>query len=453
MSKTPGEEFVKSVASELTTFLRNGEINPGVAENNLDFKGVDKIQDLETILRIHFVLSEDVVSFLKKLPQRVRRIRTESEREEIRRRGEIRGRINWGRTVVEQKSMSDDSIFVSHNSTKNYNVAENLVLKKLLSEIYYVLDDLLEKPIEKEYDWLSGLRGEKDLVNELKGIYERNVHIDRIKDPELYNVTDRHLSVAENSRKDLYKEASELLIKYREFMGGEYDYEELEELLKETLIVPGDTPTLFELYSLFKLIRKLENELEGNFTFKKIDEGSKEVAILENEEGDEKVLVYHDSTGSRSMSFFEGIDKLKGTRSDIPYLERYRKSVIEYANVAKYLVEKDKKSVYSGRPDILVEYRKDGELKKLIIGEVKYGDREYKFLEGLRELMEYVHFARERDQYLLKEGEESILEAVLIVDKTNYLEEDKLDECKVMKEKTPCKLEIFNTEDLKKYGE
>lgn len=56
MSKTSPEELVKSVSSEMTSFLKNGEINPDFIENNLEYKGIDRIQDLESILRVHFVL-------------------------------------------------------------------------------------------------------------------------------------------------------------------------------------------------------------------------------------------------------------------------------------------------------------------------------------------------------------------------------------------------------------
>ncbi|KXA89624.1 hypothetical protein AKJ61_02495 [candidate division MSBL1 archaeon SCGC-AAA259B11] len=91
VSKTQPKELVKPVASEMTSFLKNGTINPDFVEKNLEFKGIDRIQDLESILRIHFVLSEEVVEFLEKLPERVRRIKTESQKQEIRRKGEIRG--------------------------------------------------------------------------------------------------------------------------------------------------------------------------------------------------------------------------------------------------------------------------------------------------------------------------------------------------------------------------
>lgn len=434
MSKTAQEDLVEDVASEMASFLKNGEINPDFVESNLEFKGIDRIQDLESILKIHFVLSDEVVDFLKELPGRVRRIKTESEKEEIHRKGEVRGRVNWSRTLVEQKRSNDRSIFYSENPSKNYNVSENLVLKNLLSIIYVVLETDLEKPLEKDYNWLKRLGEEKELINYLKNIYRRNVHIDRIKDPEGYVLSERDISVAENSRKELYKEAASLLTKYNRLMNGDMEDEEIEELLNETLIMPGEAYTMFELYSVFKLLRKLEQDFE----IRKIEEGSKEIAIFEKK--DTRISVYHDSTGK--MSFFESLDELRDKESDIEFLERYRKASIEHADLIKKLLGKDEKTLYGGRPDILIEYYEDDKLVKLVIGEVKYTESEQTFSTGLKELIEYLYFAREKERYVLGEREVD-LEGILCVDKKDFLNQDRSAEL-------PFKIEIYDTENLRK---
>jgi len=447
MSKTSPEELVKSVSSEMASFLKNGEINPDFIENNLEYKGIDRIQDLESILRVHFVLSDEVVDFLKKLPERVRRIKTESKKQSIRRKGDIRGRINWSRTVVEQSSQKDRSIFVCQNPSKNYNVSENLVLKKLLSVIYVVLESDLEKPLEKDYAWLKGLRKEEDKVAYLKNIYRKNVHVNRIKSPEEYEVTDRDLSIAQNSRKELYKEAAELFIRYRKLMNGEYTEEELEELLNETLILPGEAYTLFELYSIFKYLLILEED----YDIQKIEGGSSKIAVFQGDS--EKVFVYHDSTGSKILNFFEDIEQLKGEKSELEFLERYRKARIEHHDLIKKLLDKEKGSFYSGRPDLLVEYYVDGNLKKLVIGEVKYSRSEQTFSKGLRELIEYLYFARKKNEYLLDIDEgRSEMKGVFFIDKKEFLGDDKLSEGNLV-DCGPFELEIYDTDDLEKIGE
>jgi len=112
MSRTPKGKLIGPVATQLANFLRNGTINPGFLEEQLKFKGVERLQDLETILKIHFVLSDQVVEFIEQLPRRVRRIKTESKKEVIKRRGEVRGKINWDKTLRQQTSSQDDSLFV-----------------------------------------------------------------------------------------------------------------------------------------------------------------------------------------------------------------------------------------------------------------------------------------------------------------------------------------------------
>jgi len=442
MTRTSDEKLLERIVPDLLTYLKQGHINEGFIEEKLKYDGIKTVQDLETIFKIHFVLKDKVVKFLKDLPERVRRIKTECVKRTITRKGEVRGKIDWKRTTTKQ--ITDKTIFVCQNPSKNYDVPENLVLKKLLSVIYKVLDNELTEPLEEDYEWLGDLKGEKDLVNSLKNIYKRNVHVNRIKDPKEYNVSERDISRAENSRKQLYREAAELLIKYRKLMRGDYVEEDIDELLKETLIIPDKTSTLFELYSIFQLIKKSKED----FQLKKIDKGHKEIAIFEKDE--HEIFVYHDSTGSKKMSFFESLEGLREGNSDIEFLERYRKATVEHADLIKNLLDRNDPSFYSGRPDILIEYYEDTDLTKLMIGEVKYSTSEQTFSQGLKELVQYLYFAQEKGKYLLdvEEGE-SDLEGLLVVDKKEYLEEDKLEENKIMDDSLPFKIEIYDTEDLK----
>ena len=451
MSRTPKEKLVKPVATELSTYLKDGTINPEFIEEQIQFKGIDKIQDLETIFKIHFVLSDEVVNFIKQLPRRVRRIKTERQKEVVQRRGEVRGKIDWSKTTREQASTQDSSIFVCQNPSKNYDVPENLVLKKLLSIIYSVLENELKEPIEENYEWLKGLRNEGELITRLKNIYTKNVHVNRIKSPEEYKVTDRDIFKAQNSRKDLYKEAAQLFCKYRRLLRGDYTEEELENLLNKTLILPGDTPTLFELYSVFGVLKKIESEEGKKFELKKMNKDSDEIAVFENEEENLEVLVYHDSTGGEA--FFERLEELRENKSEIEFLERFRRANIEHADITKNLLDEESKSLYGGRPDILVEYRKNGELEELLIGEVKYSGGKQTFKKGLKELIEYLYFVREegdrKEYYLDKENQKpnlKELKGILIVDSKDFVE-NKLEE---IDHQPPFDLEIYDAKEIQK---
>lgn len=262
--------------------------------------------------------------------------------------------------------------------------------------------------------------------------------MNRIKDPEEYQVSERDLSISENSRKMLYKEAAKLLIKYNKLMEGEYEEEELKRLLNETLIIPGDAPTLFELYAVFKILRSLEDD----FTLLKYEEGSSEIALFEKDET--RVLVYHDSTGG--MTFYEKLLDLRKKKANIEYLERFRKSTLKYNDLIKKLLDVDRSSVYGGRPDILIEHYEKDELKKLVIGEVKYSDTESTFKKGLKELVDYLYFAREGEKYSLGNID---IEGILIVDKKEFVSDDKLIDNRLM-EVDGFDLMVYDTKNLQK---
>ena len=447
MSKTSNKELAESIATQMANYFKEGEINSeNIIKNNLDFKGIESFQDLEIILKIHFVLSEEVVSFLEKLPERVRRIKTESEHNEKIRRGQVRGRIDWKKTLNQQNRNKDSSIFVCKNPSKNYDVPENLVLKKLLSIIYHVLDKELKKPIEKDYKWLCNLKGQENLINHLKNIYQKNVHINRIMKPEKYQITNRNISICESSRKELYQETAKLMNRYNKLMEGKYTKDEyrdlIEELLNQTLILPGETHKLFELYALFGILKKRKIELGQKFELKKIELGSEEIAFFKEKNGNREIKVYHDSTGSKRINLFINLKDIEGKNPQNEVLKKYKEAVTTYSKLNEELLENKNSSFYSGRPDILIEEYKNKKLEKVVIGEVKYTDNKSTFRKGLKELVEYLYFSRENNKYLLDEKK---MEGILIVDKKDYLGNDKINKDKGY----PFKLKIYDTEDLK----
>lgn len=442
MARTSEGDMISQVAHDLLVYLKNREINERFAERNINYDGLDSIQDLETIFKIHFVLTKKVVNFLEKLPKRVRRIKTECEKTTITRKGEVRGKIDWKRTTTKQ--LTDKTIFVCQNPSKNYDVPENLVLKKLLSVIYEVLENELTTAIEEDYDWLGNLQGEEDLINSLKNIYERNVHVNRIKDPKEYQVSERDISKAQNSRKQLYRRAAKLFIQYRDFMRGDYDEEDLKELLKETLITPEKKPKLFELYSIFKLLKKWKEDYKLN----KIDKDYDEIAIFEEE--DVKKKVYHTETGE--VELYESIDELEDKDFDEGEqnsLKRMGKSFIEYAKVKKNLLDEETRSLYEGIPDIVVVSSEGNDIEELIIGEVKYSEKKGTFSTGLEELITYIYMVKDDDGYCL--GNKDI-KGILIVDcKKEFLDDKKLNEENVVIDGPEAfDIEIYDSEDLEK---
>ncbi len=410
MAKTPASDLVEATQEELAAFLATGGINERQLSEKLDFSGID-IDDFRRIKQVHFVLSEPVVEFVQELPRRIRKVKKESHRSSEIARGEIRGKIDWGGTTKLRHSQSygDTSLFVCETPHFEYDIPENLVLKKLLSIIYRTVERDLK---EVEYEWRTD-RWDDRLVTDIDRIFERNVHVNRIRDTDEIKLRERDLDAARKSRNELYYESYELLLKYRKLMANEFESEEIGELLQQTLVEPKEVTTLFELFCVFKLVRAFSEEYEG-LQIQPIRKTSDAIARLASE--DRAVNVYHNASGD--LEWYESIDDVERPLSD--YLQRYERVLDQYADAADEMIGKDiQRSLFSGRPDVVVEvYEKtpagEESLLRVILGEVKYTDKESTFSEGLKQLLEYLQYAKKDGNYL--QDTLSELEGFLMVD-------------------------------------
>jgi hypothetical protein len=383
MSKTSEQVLVEEVQEELTAFLSSGKINEKELSRALSFEDLD-IKDFDRLKEIHFVLSTPVTDFVKDLPEWIRRIKTESYREKKTSRGEVRGRIDWGETFKTRYSQNhkDKSVFVTQNPDIEYNIPENLVLKKVLGIIYRVVTKEVE---EIQHDWRTEFWDEEEITS-IREIFQRNVNIDRIQDMEDEELTSKQLEAARNSRREVYREAYKLYRNYEKIMENKFSDEEVQKLLENTLIVPNRMPKLFELFSTFKVIRDIEQSQE--LELKAMEGDDSKIAVMENDE--KKVFVFHDSTGN--LEFNQEIPE----NPEDDFTKKSKEIADEHEDsLKKFIGRESQKGLYSGRPDILIEEynASDGnELEKVTIGEVKYTDRESTFSQGLRELLEYMKF-------------------------------------------------------------
>ncbi|TKX49968.1 hypothetical protein EXE49_09250 [Halorubrum sp. ASP121] len=414
MAKTPAFDLVEAAQEELAAFLATGGINERKLSKKLDFSGLD-IDDFSRIKQVHFVLSKPAVEFVQELPRRIRKVKKESHRSSEISRGEIRGKIDWGATTKLRHSQSygDTSLFVCEAPYFEYDIPENLVLKKLLSIIYRTVERDLK---EVEYEWRTD-RWDDELVTDIERTFERNVHVNRIRDPEDIRLRERDLDAARKSRNELYYESYKLLRQYRKLMANEFDKEEIGELLQQTLVEPKEVSTLFELFCVFKLVRALSEEYPG-LRIQPMRKTSDAIARLESQ--DRVVNVYHDAGGD--LEWYESIDDVKRPLPD--YLQRYERVLDEYEEASQETLGKNvKRSLFSGRPDVVVEvYEKtsadDETLQRVILGEVKYTDKESTFSEGLKQLLKYLQYAKSDEEYLKETL--SKLEGFLMVDSVAF---------------------------------
>jgi len=116
----------------------------------------DRFEEYELLLDLHFILKSDVVSFVRDLSKHLRSIRTETQTTSRTRRGTVDGRINWGATIKKRYSEHprDASIFVCDNRSVDYDIPENIVLKRLISVIHTTIREA-EEYLRGEYEWVQ----------------------------------------------------------------------------------------------------------------------------------------------------------------------------------------------------------------------------------------------------------------------------------------------------------
>lgn len=389
------EAMLDTLTQDILAYVMAGnfperEIAQTIKPTELD----QRFNEYELLLDLHFILREDVVAFVEALPDRLRRIRTETERSAKTARGAVDGRINWNATYKRRYAQfpRDTSIFVVDNRTVDFDVPENIVLIELLQTTYRTLQDA-EEYIRREYDWVQQRWQENGaLIDRLTAIMERNVNIRRIRVPKPYEPTERMLTAAENARQELYREAAELLRARDRLFRGEP--KEIRRLLASTAIAPDDQDTLFELYVLFRFVAALDELRDEQLTFESIRSGQQEVARLA---GTPEIVIYHDKAARDRKLQFKAQDQ-----ADLPDPLPRAQKVQEVAHeIAESYFDAEFQD-HTGRPDVIVLELRDevNQEYEYLITEVKNSKREKTIRQGVKEALEYLAFLQVNEDYV-----------------------------------------------------
>lgn len=397
MKKT---ELLEDLTEDIITYVMHGEFPEDELAAELKHDGLDeRFEDYELLMDLHFILKPEVVQFVQELSHRIRGIKTQTKNVSRTQRGSVDGKINWSSTIKERYSGNpgDNSLFVTENRTEHYDIDENIVLKRLLSVIYNTLQDAKEY-LQQDYDWVNERWQEnRDLIEEMERIFERDVHVKRISDPEEYEPTNRMMNTAENSRQDIYRKSASLLDERRKVFDGEEDA--LQNLLENTAITPDDEETLLELYVLFRFISTIEDIEAENFNLETIETGSQRIATLES--GEKQIAVYHDSSAKKEMGIEFKYDPEND--SDTPYSRPEKVELKSRDIIENYFKKSTSKN--TGRPDvILVEITdKDKDERDYFITEVKNSTNEKTIRRGIKEALEYLAFLRTDEEFVYEE--------------------------------------------------
>jgi hypothetical protein len=405
--KVPKENLLNEISDDLNQFLKYGDLSPFTREIDPNLN----IDNLNKLLRIHFVLTKGnhvdrsgVIDFVERLPQRLRRIKTTTQKETELFEGKVRGRIAWSDTISERykKNPKEKKSFICEKKEKKYNIAENLVLKRLLQIIHTIIHSDLKVAFKEQYKWLNEWIDGKELKNTLTRLFLRNVYLKRI-DIAKITVTDRMINRAMKSRNVLYREAAELLGRYNKLMAHEIDPSEAKELLRNTFIKPDKADVLFELYWTIKIIKLFRTPEDPKFNL--IEPESKNIIAIWEKDGHE-YKIYHDSTGS--FEFKEKADEIILKLED---KDNFLGRELKVLKTMEQLTGLKTDSLWGGRPDILLEkYDNKKELISIFIGEVKYTQSKDYAIQGLKQLLEYMALIKQKRKYF--EPYESLFKGV-----------------------------------------
>lgn len=373
----PKEEIIKFIEKELIIYLKGGKlsINPYLKDLNLN------IDNLEKLLKIHFLLDEEVLSYIKSLKINIRRLNTSINKEEILTKGNIRGNILWHKSIIKRYSINqkDYSIFICKENFKNHISKENLVLNELLKILYEIVNETSDL-IYDNYDL-----DKEDLLKNIN-VYKKNIYLSKIE--EKY-ITDKMINSVINSRNKFYSQSAKLLKIYKKIIN--LDEDEVENLFKRTFIDILNDWTLFELYWIVRIIK--ENTKNAKLYI--LDD--KNTKVAEWRDNENIYTIYHNSTGSNEISFKVDLEEICDIENIV--INKRREIINETNNIAKKIfpnIRERYSKVFNGRPDILIEIRNinDKKLNKVVIGEVKYTKDTNNIIQGIKELLEYIKFIK-----------------------------------------------------------
>lgn len=393
------EALAEAVASDLFTYVLDGDFRAD------DFAGVikppdypEQYADFERLVDLHFLLHEDVRTFVTKLDDRLRSIKTETTTQRVEQRGGIEGRIDWGATYQYRATTSpgNRAAYVADQQSEQYGIPENIVLKELISIIRQSLGDV-DQYLDDDRTWVAETwAGDQRLRDTFTTLTNRNVHLQRIPDPDPHEPTDRMVARADASRKEIYREAADLYWKRTRYDRGDPSY--LRSLLEATAITPQGRERLLELFVVFRTLGALEAIASpdlGQPTYHTISSSRGAVATYA---GGATVKVFYNQSGAEANVSFTAFEGSPNARSE------HAKATAESVADA-FFTETDVQN-HTKRPDVLVvgNSSRTPENGYLVI-EVKDSATKATIREGISEIVEYLAFLQRAGTYEFDVGE------------------------------------------------
>lgn len=374
--------MIEEVGSYLYGYLKDGTVQiDSILKQHVS---VDRLQDL---LKLRLMKHERTIAFMKSLENGLMSIKSSTKANIQESYFEIRGEINWQETLQKrmQSNPKDHFYFTIQESERTFNTVENLVLKAVLVKLdLYCYDDRFLTQFNSR-SWYQDIMAAR---NNVRVALHHNVYVSRILEEP---VTNRMIEKVKSHRKPIYREAAHILARIQKIENGDYTQQQLLDVLHEFFVIPANEDVLFELYWIVQILKK-----QSNIVYSIMDGNGTKVASWADDQYD--ISIYHNSIGSGRIKFM--IHRNELLNSSNAYLNQEVKAINNYNAMAKNFFSVEKSSIYwRGRPDILIEkvHRGTNRLRSIIIGEIKNTESLEYASQGLKELTQYMSYAKNSD--------------------------------------------------------
>lgn len=386
------DELIERIGRDLFGYALSGGLPPNELAAQIKPEGLDQnYERYDELVDLHFVLTDEVHSFVRDLPRRLRQLKTETRSQHFTGRGAIQGHVQWDKTFKRRynKGGGDPALFVCTQREEEVNIPENQVLMEVLQTIESALSNAQTYFIE-EADWVKDTwEGENQLREQFLQTIKNNINIRSIERPADKTLPPRTVEGAATSRQPLYREAAQLYQQHQKLRNKNIDG--LTDLLRNTAITPSKS-TLLELYVLYTLIRILDDvdSFEvGQPTFYPLSRFRDEIAVFD---GPQKYHVFYNESGTKLDLSFRPIPE----KNNIGEFSR-ADAVYTFSDIIRRNFYKRSDQLKSTlRPDVFIAAKRTSTdpTNDYLIIEVKDSTSDQKISEGIRELLEYLTFMR-----------------------------------------------------------
>ncbi|EIJ81804.1 hypothetical protein PB1_02655 [Bacillus methanolicus PB1] len=356
------KQILKETNKHLWRFIQKNSSVATAEDIFINLTNVSK-SNLQMLGFVYFMLSEDVKEFIEvTAPSILQRLSKTSLKEHKVLRGNVKGKINWNKTLTERyASGGDQSIFVCSQRSSVFDLPENRLLLYLLRRILYISNYLSNIDFDRETISLTEL-GQKtkwvDIVKQLgfkANKLLKNPYIRKIGD--MHDLTQKTIVAAEKTRGQVYTQLAKVARTYYLMMNSPVVY--LNSVLQGKTLEPLNRDTLYEIAVLFKLMEVI----------RKNGWIEKRIGLIG---GSSSVISRFTLEKKEIKIYYQGIPK-------------------EFALNSKYgpLMNTYGLSDKLRRPDIVLEVKK-GNKKNYYIIEVKRSDKRTYLVDGAYKLFGYL---------------------------------------------------------------